>query len=285
MLSATRYRAAAEIGRQSQLALEMAKLQQSISTEKRLTKASDDPIAAARITEIRQMQADQRVWNSNITTGAAIAASADTKLADIADLLGRAKELVLSGRNDSTSATDRSAIALSLRALVDDLDNAALSTDPTGETLFPDGTPLDIPVSASLRLPATASRASVFDGVSTADGAKTLQQILTDAADAIVGADPATRGTDVTSAISALDAGIGHVIRARTDQGNRAARFDDAADALEAVTLQHKEERSLLEDTDLTYALSALQQKELSLQAAQAVFAQSMKTTLFDLLG
>jgi flagellar hook-associated protein 3 FlgL len=285
MLSATRYRAAAEIGRQSQLALEMSKLQESISTEKRLSKASDDPIAAARITEIRQAQADQLVWGSNIVAGSSIAAAADTRIGDIADVLDRAKELVLSGRNDSTSTTDRNAIAISLRSLVEELDTMAQSLDPTGEALFPTDEVLRIPVSDSLELPATVGRAEVFDQVETGSGTRTLRAILNEAADAIVSTDAATRATDITTAIADLDAGIGHVIRVRTDQGNRAVRFDDADAALDASMASHKEERSLLEDTDLTYALSQFQQKQVSLQAAQAVFAQSMKQTLFDLLG
>jgi flagellar hook-associated protein 3 FlgL len=285
MLSATRHRATAEIGRQSQLALEMAKLQESVSSGKRLSKASDDPIAASRITELRQAQADQLMWKSNLNTGGSVAEVADSKIGDIAEVLGRAKELVLSGRNDSTSTTDRNSIAVSLRSLVAELDTAAQALDPSGEPLFPDGDALLIPVSDSLELPATVSRAEVFDQVPIGSGTRTLRAIIDEAADAIVSGDPGTRLTDVTTAIADLDAAIGHVIRVRTDQGNRGARFDDAEAALDALIAANKEERSLLEDTDLTYALSSFQQKQVSLQAAQAVFAQSMKQTLFDLLG
>lgn len=285
MLSATRYRAQAEIGRQSQLAQEIAKLQQSVSTEKRLTKPSDDPTAAKRISEIRQLQSDQLVWDRNINTGAAIAAAADSRLGEIADLLNRAKELVLSGRNDSTSQTDRDAIAISLRALATDLDSAAIASDPAGDPLFPVDDPIEIPVSDTLNLPATLNRAAVFDGITTDAGAKSLQQILRDAADAIVDPDPATRGPDVAASIAELDASIDHLIGVRADQGIQGARFDEARDVLELREERSKEERSVLEDTDLTYALSAFQAKQLSLQAAQSVFAQSMKSTLFDLIG
>jgi flagellar hook-associated protein 3 FlgL len=284
MLSATRYRAAAEIGRQNRLAVEISKLQQSISSEKRLTKASDDPTASTRISEIRQTQADQLVWQRNITTGAGVAGAADDRLSGIADLLNRAKELMLSGRNDSTSQTDRQVIAQSLRALAADLDTAQAALDPAGDPLFPEGDPILIPVSETLALPATLSRARVFGGVETADGTKTLQQILGDAADAIVRADDDARGTEVTAAIASLDAGINHAIGVRTDLGVQAGRFDSANETLDAQIQQQKEERSIVEDTDLTYALSQFQAKQLSLQASQTVFAQSMRSNLFDLL-
>ncbi|WP_294390005.1 flagellin [uncultured Sphingomonas sp.] len=285
MLSATRYRATVEIGRQNDLTSDIAKLQQSISSTKRLSKASDDPAAATRISELRQVQADELVWKNNINTGASVAAAVDNRLGGIGDVLNRAKELILRGRNDSTSPSDRQAIALSLRELATDLDSSATATDSSGNALFPTDPAFGIPVSETLSLPATVTRSDVFDNIPTADGPQSLQQMLRGAADAIVNTNLTQRATDVAASVAAVDNGIAHVIAVRTDQGIRAARFDEARDSLETRVEQHKEERSVLEDTDLTYALSTIQAKQLSLQAAQTVYAQTMKSTLFDLIG
>ena len=52
----------------------------------------------------------------------------------------------------------------------------------------------------------------------------------------------------------------------------------------EATKLQLTEERSVLEDTDLHAAIAKLQSQQLTLDAAQAVFARVNQSTLFDVL-
>jgi flagellar hook-associated protein 3 FlgL len=284
MISSTRYRALAEINRQTDLSREIAKLQESVSSGKRITKASDDPDAAQRISEIRQTQADQVVWTNNTNMGASISSSVDTQLGSIYDMLTRAKELVLSGRNDTTSTMDRTAIASELRSIIADLDSAASANDPTGAPLFPTGTPLSIPVSDTLSLPATAQKDEVFGNVTTSKGTQTLQEILEDAATAVEG-NAATRSTDIQLSLDAIDAGAGHITQVRTDQGVRAARFDQAKDDLDTSAENLSVERNGLESTDLTYALSEFQSKQTALQAAQTLFAKTNRSSLFDLLG
>ena len=284
MISSTRYRALAEINRQTDLSREIAKLQESVSTGKRITKASDDPDAAQRISEIRQTQADQVVWTNNTNMGTSISSAVDNQLGSIYDMLNRAKELVLSGRNDTTSATDRAAIATELRSIIADLDSAGSANDPTGAPLFPTGTPLSIPVSDTLSLPATAKKDEVFGNVTTSKGTQTLQEILEDAATAVEG-NAATRGSDIQLSLDAIDGGAGHITQVRTDQGVRAARFDQAKDALDSNGEDLAVERNGLESTDLTYALSEFQSKQTALQAAQTLFAKTNRSSLFDLLG
>lgn len=285
MTSISRYAAQAEINRQSSLSGQMAKLQEQVSSEKRISVASDDPAAAARIADIRQAQADQAVWTGNVNTGTAIASAADSNLSSVANLINSAKDLLLSGRNDATATVDRSTIASQIRALATTLDTYAKAKDPTGAPLFPTGDPLTIPVSATLNLPATATRDAVFGQVAVGNTTKSLADILNDAADSLEVADPTQRTTRMDASLDALDDGINHLAQARADQGVRAQRFDQAKASLASNGDALTTERSTLEDTDLTYALSAYQQKKLSLDAAQAVFAQSTKSSLFDLIG
>jgi flagellar hook-associated protein 3 FlgL len=284
MISSTRYRALAEINRQTDLSRQIAQLQESVSTGKRIDKASDDPGASQRISEIRQTQADQVVWSSNTNMGTSIASAVDTNLTSISDMLNRAKELVLSGRNDTTSTTDRTAITQELQSIIATLDSASTANDPTGAPLYPTTAPLTIPVSDTLSLPATAQRDQVFGNVTTASGVQTLQQILTDAIAAVSG-NSATRAADIQTSLDAIDAGSAHITQVRSDQGVRAARFDAAKDDLDTTGESLAEERNGLESTDLTYALSEFQSKQTALQAAQTLFAQTNKSSLFDLMG
>lgn len=281
MIGSTRYVAAAEINRQTRLSSDISKLQESVSSQKRLSAASDDPVAAARIATINQAQSNNTVYEGNVTTGTAIANAADTQLTTVQNALTRAKELMLNGRTGSGATVDRNALATELAGIAADIQASSNALDPNGNPLFPTGTPNAIPVSDSLSVAATASQSTVFGGVSTASGTKTIAAILSAAQAAL------TSGSDtaMASSLDELDASIAHVTVAQTDQGLREARFTQAQSNLTDSDTNFATERAGLENTDLTYALSEISAKQTALQASQTVFAQSMKNNLFSLLG
>ena len=208
MIGATRYVAQAEISRQRQLSADIARLQESVSSGKRLSAPSDDPVASARIAELRQTQANQAAWSQNVTTGAAIAGAADAKLGAVGSLLDRAKDLMLQARNEATSAADRASIAAELKGLADEVTSYAASTDGNGNALFPDTVSLAIPVSDAVSLSATDTKDNVFGGVQTAGGTKGLADILTAAATAATTADSDARGTAATPLLVSMSVSI-----------------------------------------------------------------------------
>jgi len=285
MITATRYRALAEINRQSALSADVARAQSDISTGKRIEKPSDDPIASARIAQLRRAQADAEVWARNIQTAKSIAAQVDTALGDMGGIFNRVKELTLAGRTESVSDADRSAIVLELNQLRDSLTNLNTSTTPTGQALFPTDAPLRISTSATQRLPATAQRSDVFDGVATSQGSQSLDWIIGQAITAISNNDVNARRTAAATALDDIDKAVVHVTNQRAAQGLRAGQLDDAADALVEATTQLSEERSSLEDTDVAATVMRLNAKTLALQAAQAAFAKVNRNTLFDFLS
>ena len=285
MITATRYRALAEINRQSALSADVARAQSDISTGKRIEKPSDDPIASARISQLRRAQADAEVWARNIQTAKSIAAQVDTAMGDMAGIFNRVKELTLAGRTESVSDADRSAIVLELNQLRGSLTNLSTSTTPTGQALFPVDAPLRISTSATQRLPATAQRSDVFDGVSTSQGSQSLDWVIGQAITAISNSDVNVRRTAAATALDDIDKAVVQVTNQRAAQGLRAGQLDDAADALVEATTQLSEERSSLEDTDVAATVMRLNAKTLALQAAQAAFAKVNRNTLFDFLS
>jgi flagellar hook-associated protein 3 FlgL len=306
MIGSTRYTAGVEIARQTSLAAEIAKLQQSVSSNQRLSAASDDPTAAARIADIRQSQADNAVWLKNVNAGAGIASAADTALSSLSTMMARAKELIIAGANDTNANVDRVQIAIELRSIADQVTTLSDSKDPNGQALFPTGDPLLIPVSTGQSIAATSSAASLFGTVPTEHGDRSIADILNFAADALdanreddvpytdidgnttdLDGNPLvmTRAQAVTYSVASIGAADDHAAAAHTDQGLRAQRFDDAKDLITSGGDDLTIERSGLEDTDVTYAVTAYQAKSLALQAAQTMFAQTHQKTLFDLIG
>lgn len=306
MIGSTRYTAGVEIARQTSLAAEISKLQQSISSNQRLSAASDDPTASARIADIRQSQADNAVWLKNVNTGAGIAAAADTALTSLSTMMVRAKELIIAGANDTNANVDRAQIATELRSIAAQVTTLSASRDPNGRPLFPAGDPLLIPVATGQSIAATTSAKTLFGAVPTEHGDRSIADILTFAAGALeakmeddvpyadidgnttdIDGNPLvmTRAQALSYSVASIGAADDHAAAAQTDQGLRAQRFDDAKDILGSVTDDLKVERSGLEDTDLTYSVAAYQAKNLALQAAQTMFAQTHRKSLFDLIG
>lgn len=285
MITATRYRAMAEINRQSKLGAEIARAQSDISTGVRLSKPSDDPIASARVAELRSAQADQKVWARNIQTAKSVAAEVDQQLTNISDIFNRVKELTLAGSTESASPSDRRAIVLELNSLRNSLTNISTSTTPTGQALFPTDAPLLISTSLTQRVAATAQRSEVFEGLVLVSGIGTLDDVIEAAADAIGTDDVVARRAFADVSLTDVNTAFNRVTDQRSAQGVRAAQLDIAANTVEEAQIQLAEERSSLEDTDVAATIMRLNAKTLSLQAAQSAFAKVNRNTLFDFLG
>jgi flagellar hook-associated protein 3 FlgL len=276
----------AEINRQSQLSSDIGREQTQISTGKRIQAPSDDPIAAARIAQIRNAQADQTVWQNNIAAAQSIAAQVDTTLQSVADIFNRVKELTLAGASQTVSPADRQAMVTELTALQASLSNAATAKTPTGQALFPTDAPLQISVSATQRLPATASKAEVFDNITLSGGTTgDLNSVIAGAISALSIDDPTARKAATDTSLADIDLAAVHITNEQSAQGVRENEIDNAKTALNNSGEQLAEERSSLEDTDVAATVMKLNAKTLALQAAQAAFAKVNRNTLFDLLS
>lgn len=284
MISGTRYRLDQEVNRQLSLSREIAKAQTQLSTQKRIQAPSDDPVAAARISSIGRTQANEAAWKSNLNLAVALAGRADTALKAAGTAFNRATELMTQGATGTLSDQDRATIALELRSLAEELNALKASKDSRGNALFMSGYSLRIPVQSGVQVIAVGTREDVFESVATAGGPKDLAAILSNAATALELADPAARSAAVAIAVDEVAAAGKHVATQRGEHGALANRVDQLLDRQADVTLQMKEERSGLEDTDVQAVIARLSSQQLSLQAAQAVFARVNESTLFDIL-
>ena len=284
MINSSRFRMSTEINRQGQLSREIARLQTEVSTGKRIQAPSDDPTAAARVSELGRTQANEKAYSRNLATAAALAQRADATMAGVTVSVDRARELMLAGASGTSSAEDRRIFAAELRGLATQIAALATATDSRGVALFSAGDPLQIPVAAGISVVAVGSRAEVFETVTTLNGPKSYVDILNDAADALEIPEIVPRQTATDEALGELEAAVGHIANVAGIQGVRAGRIDTMQDRALDSALEIQEERTGLEGADLTETIARLQSKQLTLEAAQAVFARINQTGLFDLL-
>ena len=281
MISGTRYQLRLEVERQRLLASEIARAQSEISTGKKILAPSDEPAAAARISDIARSQANQTTWRSNLDKAAATSAQAETVVKSLATAFTRAAELMVQGANQTLSTADRNAIALELDSLSAHVVALRNTRDSRGELLFPDGDAIRIPVAADLELTAVETAEAVFDTVPSVFGIRQLHRILSDAATATRGGAPAA----VSALLEEVNAGVLHLASVQAQHGAQANRIDQMIEQHEELAIVLQDERTGLESADITEVIAMLQAKELSLEAAQAAFARIHRSSLFDLIG
>lgn len=284
MITGTRYRLTMEINRQQALRRDIERAQIEISTTKRIQAPSDDPVGAARVSDIARTQAKEAAFKRNLDLAFAISARADEVLKSAAAGLTRANELMISGANGTMSAENRATIAIELRAIAEELAALKDSKDARGEPLFPASVSLQFPVADGISITAVSTRAAVFETVATASGPRDVAAIVAAAADALVEPDAATRATAILASRAELQVADRHVAAARGEQGARGNRIDNLIESLANTGRQLAEERSAVEGAHVPEIVARLQARELTLDAAQAVFARVNQNTLFDIL-
>lgn len=276
MINATGNRMTREIARQSKLADEIERLQIQVSSGIRIERASDDVVASRRIATIGTAQASVTSWQGNIGTAEALTTQADGILASTGDLLARARELTLSAASDSMNAADRATVAAELSAIADEIDALAATRDANGEPLFAAANAKVMRFDSDVAFAPVPAAAAVFvvdgNGLSTA---------LRDAATAVSSGDAVAIGTSLDT----LAAGIAHVADSHAALGLAAGRLERIGEGLASRSIALADERSAVEDTDLSVAIARLNAVDLTLQAAQAAFARVNRQTLFDILG
>lgn len=278
-------------------------LETQISTNKRMQSAADDVVSYQRLATIKRDTADAAVDASNVKMASALLNQSDTTLSSINSEIQKAQGLATQANTGVLSDSDKADIAASIRSVLANLVSLANTRDDRGAPLFggtsgdtavtlnadgsatfPATPPAAIPLGGGDSVTPTAGAASVFGGLTSADGSTTdVFQVLSSLAAALeaggdTGAavskavtDLQTAGTQVGSVQAALGATAARVTLVQQNQ-------TDAATDREAV-------RSGLEDTDITDTITRLQQTMTVLQATQASFTKLTQLSLFSYLS
>ncbi len=276
MINAVGNRMMIEIGRQKALARSISDTQVKVSTGKKIQRASDDPVAAARIATIGRSQANSKAWSTNLNTGLSLNSQADTAVTAMADRVAQARELLLAGANGSLAQADRDTLAAQLDGIAAELDGLATRRSANGELLFSPGTALSVRYDASTIFAPVPSLAEVFDV-----GGVSLSQMVRDGAAALRAGSAVAIGASLTT----LDAGVTKTADVLGDIGQRGKRLESLQEASRAQDIDFAAERSDLESTDISEAIALLNAQTLTLDAAQAAFARINRRTLIDLLS
>lgn len=112
------------------------KVQQQMTTGRRIVTPSDDPVAAAQVLNVQQSKDINTQFATNIKYATTALTYEEGHLGSIVDMFGNIKELAVSATSSSLTSSQRTAIATELRARFDGLMAIANAKDENGQYLF-----------------------------------------------------------------------------------------------------------------------------------------------------
>ncbi|MEC5388089.1 flagellar hook-associated protein FlgL [Uliginosibacterium sp. H3] len=115
---------------------DLLKLQNQLSTGKRVVTPSDDPIAAARALEVSQSAQQVQLQKEAQGTANDKLSSLDSRLGSISDLFAYVHERAIQAGSATLNQSDRDSIAADMQAQFDSLMSMANATDENGEYMF-----------------------------------------------------------------------------------------------------------------------------------------------------
>ncbi len=290
------------ISKISSLQADQTKLQQQISTGKRMTLPSDDPIASARALEIAHTQGVNASFASSRQTAQLKLNTLESSLASITSLLVSAQSTLVGAGNGSLSDLQRGFIATELNGSLEELINLANTQDASGDYIYAgfktdtkpfianasgasyagDSNQQLIQVDAQRLMAANVSGDNVFQAGGN-DVFATLSNLVTLLNTPITNAATQAAFTSgLATAISNLQGSVDNVLNVRAAIGSKLNELDALDTAGADRALQYSKSLSELEDLDYASALSDLAKQQTIMEAAQKSFVETTKLSLFQ---
>jgi len=286
----------------SSLRAEAEQVQAQLGSGQKLSRSSDNPVAASRLRSLERLQQFSEIDTVNANRANADLSLADGALSNIASTIIRAKELALQAANGTLTDGQRASIGQELEAIGGNLLALANTRDSNGHALFGgesagDAYALDamgnanyIGTTSSGELPLgeglSVTRSLTgpeFLNFSTGAGPTDLLSVMGTLAAALQGgaADPAGAAND---AIAKLSAGLESVTTAQTVVGSRLTWIELTAERRTDLSELRTGEEADIGATDIASSVTQLQQTMLVLEASQASFSKLANLSLFNQL-
>jgi flagellar hook-associated protein 3 FlgL len=281
-----------------------AKLQQQITTGRRVLSPSDDPIAASRALVVSQSKdlTGQYATNQGYATDGL--GQAESVLAEVSNLLSDAKAASVNARNGALGNADRATLAQDLRSKFAQLLGLANTRDGSGGYLFAgykettppfsgtlgavtydgDAGQRELRVSASRTIPSNFDGSKIFDP--NAGGVfDTFGKLITALEKPVVTpADQTQLSADIGTALTQLDGALDTVLTARTQTGAWLRELDSLSALTQDQATAQAAELSQLEDLDYAEAISRFSQQMTMLEAAQKSYVQMTQLSVFKFI-
>lgn len=279
----------------------MFKLQQHLSTGKRIMTPSDDPIGAARAHEISQSLSLNTQYTDNRHRAIDSLQLVDSTLSSVSDVIQNVRTMAVAAGNPAFSDSERKMMATELRGHLDQLMGLANTTDGQGSYLFSgfqgNTKPFEqtagavtyqgdqgqrlIQVSSSRQLPVSETGEAVF--MQTGSG-ESLFETLGNLVTTLETPDNTNLGSELSTTLGNLDSALDNVLSRQAAVGSRLQEIDALQQIGEDTAVQYQQSLSRLQDLDFAQAISDMMRQQALLEASQKTFTSISGLSLFNMI-
>lgn len=285
----------------SSLRAQAEELQASLSSGQRLTRSSDDPVAASRMRQLQRADSLSTIDTANAARAVSDLQLTDGALASFADYVTRVKELATQAANGTMTDAQRAGIGQEIAAIRENVIQLANGRDGAGGALFGGqsaGAAYTVdPVTGAASYAGTLTTAELplGDGQSVSPtltgpqvlgingGSTDLLAAMKTLADALQAGGSAAQAA-AQDGIAAMNQGIETISTAQTVVGSRLAWLDLTAERRADLTELRSDEENTVGGTDIASTVARLQQTLTVLEASQASFTKLAGLSLFNLI-
>ncbi len=292
------------INRITELQSSQVRLQEQISTQRRILTPSDDPVGAARVLELSQAQSVNEQYINNRQVATRTLNITEGALSNISDLLLSVKSSVIAAGNGAYSDQQRSFLANELQGSLDQLIGLANTTDGAGSYVFSgfqtqnqafvssasgatyqgDTQQRTVQVSASRQMEVSDTGDLVFQGggndvFAVMKNLINLLQVPVNNA-----ATSAALTTGLQTANAGIEAALDNVLVSRSKIGSRLKELDGLESFGQALKLEYSRALSEVQDLDYAQAVSDISQQKTILEIAQKTYAKTAELSLFNFI-
>jgi flagellar hook-associated protein 3 FlgL len=280
---------------------QLSKTQEELSSGKKITRPSDDPVIASQGIAYRTDVSQVDQYTRNLDTANTWAQSSDSALSEANDVLQRVRELAVQASSDTNTPDDRTAIQQEVDQLKKQL--ADIANTQVGNKYIFNGTntgtqPVTIGSDGSITVnngnatpgdPSNKVMVQVNQGVNlqiNIDPANVFNQKLFDDLDKLeTNLTNGSDGNTISQSISDIDSHLNSLSAAQSDLGARENRISLITNRLSTQQQIATTIMSNNEDADFEKTLVDYQQQQAVHTAALSVGAKIMQQTLVDFLN
>ena len=273
----------------------VARRSNEVSSGKKITKPSQDPVGSARLLRLRDSIARVNQYSRNAQRVEAKMGATSGSLNSLRNLINTVAEKANQGINGIRSPQEQAVIATEVEQILEHMVFIG-NTRVDGEHIFAGSEVLTQPfvLSGSTYIyqgDAYVHQIEISDGLGVASnvvGSDVFTEADSDLLNTVAAVASNLRASD-TDAVLAL---LPKLTAAAEDVDSARVKVAQTLNQVEKTNTRHAEERlalikeaSYLEDADLANSISQLLQDETALRASMSVGARLNQPTLFDILG
>jgi flagellar hook-associated protein 3 FlgL len=264
------------------------KLQNELSSGRRVNSPGDDPSAAASAMALRSQRRADEQYLRNADDASGRLNMADNALTQMSDRVRKVRELLIGSGDGGLGDSDKQAIAAEVKALKSEIsglyntkwqDRPVFGGTSNSEVALDPDTGAYVGNDAQI-LTRISRQATIRTDVKGTDaGADSLPALLDRIAANITG-NPSALSVD----LGALDGARDKILQTLGDVGARAARVESTKSTVDSERLDFTSRISENEEIDLPLTIMNLESQKVAYQAALGAASKIMQSSLVDFL-